>query len=45
VIAEIIRPNPRYSANTLGLLPDETLSAQQQAIAEHFLSAADSEHP
>jgi hypothetical protein len=43
VIAEIIRPKPRYSANTLGLLPDETLSAQQQEIAEHFLSAADSE--
>ena len=44
VIAEILRPKPRYSANTLGLLPDVTLSAEQQEIiASHFLSAPDFE--
>jgi hypothetical protein len=43
VIAEIIRPKPRYSANTLGLLPDKTLPGEQQAIAAHFVSAPDYE--
>jgi len=43
VIAEIIRPKPRYGANILGLLPDKTLPAQQQAIASHFVSAPDYE--
>jgi hypothetical protein len=43
VIAEITRPKPRYGANILGLLPDKTLPAQQQAIASHFLSAPDYE--
>jgi hypothetical protein len=43
VIAEIVRAKPRYSANTLGLLPDETLPTEQRAIALHFVSAPDYE--
>lgn len=37
VIAEIVRPKPRYSANTLGILPDKVLPNEQHAIATHFL--------
>jgi hypothetical protein len=38
VIAEIVRPKPRYSANTLGMLPDKVLLNEQHLIAEHFLA-------
>lgn len=43
MIAEIVRPKPRYSANTLGVLPDETLPTEEQTIASHFVSAPDYE--
>jgi len=43
VLSEITRAKPRYSANTLGLLPDKTLPEEQAAIAAHFLSATDYE--
>jgi len=43
VIAEITRPKPRYSANTLGLLPDKTLPEAEHLIAEHFVATDDYE--
>ena len=39
VLAEIVRPRPRFSANTLGMLPDEVLPNEERAIAEHFQAA------
>jgi len=39
VIAEIVRQRPRYSANTLGMLPDKVLPNEEHAIADHFLAA------
>lgn len=39
VLAEIVRQRPRYSANTLGMLPDKVLPNQEPAIADHFLAA------
>ena len=39
VLAEIVRPRPRYSANTLGMLPDKVLPNEERAIADHFLAA------
>jgi hypothetical protein len=39
VLAEIVRQRPRYSANTLGMLPDKVLPNEEHAIAEHFLAA------
>jgi hypothetical protein len=41
VIAEIVRPRPRYSANTLGILPDAALPEAERAIADHFLATDD----
>jgi len=41
VIAEIVRPKPRYSANTLGMLPDKVLPDEEHAIADHFLATDD----
>jgi hypothetical protein len=38
VITEITRPKPRYNANTLGLLPDQTLPDVEHVIAEHLLA-------
>jgi len=37
VLAEITRQRPRFSANTLGILPDKVLLNEQRAIADHFL--------
>jgi len=42
VIQEIIRPRPRYGANVLGLLPEETLPEVEQTLAEHFAAESDS---
>jgi hypothetical protein len=39
VIAEIIRPKPRYNATVLGLLPDQTLPDVEHVIAGHLLAA------
>ena len=39
VLAEIVRKRPRYSANTLGMLPDKVLPNEERAIADHFLAA------
>lgn len=39
VLAEIVRKQPRYSANTLGMLPDKVLPNEQRALADHFLAA------
>lgn len=39
VLAEIVRRRPRYSANTLGMLPDKVLPNEERAIADHFLAA------
>ena len=39
VLGEIVRKRPRYSANTLGILPDEVLPNEQRAIADNFLAA------
>lgn len=39
VLTEIVRPRPRFSANTLGMLPDEVLPNEERAIAQHFLAA------
>lgn len=41
VLAEIVRQRPRYSANTLGMLPDKVLVNEERAIADHFLAADD----
>lgn len=38
VLAEIIRPKPRYDAHVLGLLPDKTLPQEEHVIARHFLA-------
>jgi hypothetical protein len=38
VLAEIVRPKPRFSANTLGMLPDKVLPNEERAIADHFLA-------
>ena len=42
VLAEIIRQRPRFSANTLGLLPDKVLLNEERVIADHFLAEEDS---
>ena len=39
VLAEIVRPKPSYSANTLGMLPDKILPNEERAIADHFVAA------
>jgi hypothetical protein len=38
VIAEIVRPKPRYDANVLGMLPDKVLPEAEQAIVDHLLA-------
>lgn len=43
VIAEITRPKPRYNANILGILADQTLPGASQVIAQNFLSTDDFE--
>lgn len=42
VIREITRPRPRYGANVLGILPEETLPEVEQTLAEHFAAEWDS---
>lgn len=39
VLAEIVRKRPRFSANTLGMLPEKVLPNEQRAIADNFLAA------
>jgi hypothetical protein len=41
VIAEIIRPRPRFDARTLGFLPDKTLPEVDFALADHFVASDD----
>jgi hypothetical protein len=43
VIREITRPTPRYDANVVGLLPDQTLPEVGHQLAQHFLTADDYE--
>src|SRR6266481_7835505 len=38
LIQEILRPKPRFNAQTLGILPDKTLPEVEQALIEHFSS-------
>jgi len=38
IIQEILRPKPRFNAQTLGILPDKTLPEVEQALVEHFSS-------
>lgn len=39
VLAEIVRKRPRFSANTLGMLPDKVLPNEERTIADNFLAA------
>jgi hypothetical protein len=41
VIAEILRPRPRYNGITLGMLLDKILSEEEHAIADHFVATGD----
>jgi hypothetical protein len=41
IITEITRPRPRFGAQVLGLLPDETLPEVDFALAEHFTASKD----
>jgi hypothetical protein len=43
IIAEIMRPRPRYGARVLGILPDETLPEVDAALAEHLANSTDLE--
>jgi hypothetical protein len=38
LIREVTRPRPRYGADVLGILPEETLPEAEQALAEHFVA-------
>jgi hypothetical protein len=40
ILREISSPAPRFGADALGILPDQTLPAEQHIIAEHFASLA-----
>lgn len=42
IIQEITRPRPRYTANVLGILPEETLPEVEQLLAEHFVKEQNS---
>ncbi len=41
VIAEILRPRPRYNGITLGMLPDKVLASEEHQIADHFVATND----
>jgi hypothetical protein len=41
VIAEILRPRPRYNGITLGMLPDQVLASEEHQIADHFVATND----
>jgi hypothetical protein len=43
IIQEILRPKPRFNAQTLGILPDKTLPEVEQSLIEHF-SANDEDY-
>src|SRR5271165_610765 len=41
VIQEIVRPKPRFSARTLGILPDKELPEADQPLLEHLIPSTD----
>jgi hypothetical protein len=41
VIQEILRPKPRFSARTLGILPDKELPEADQPLVEHLAPSSD----
>jgi hypothetical protein len=41
VIQEILRPKPRFSARTLGILPDKELPEADQPLVEHLTPSSD----
>jgi hypothetical protein len=41
IIQEILRPKPRFNAQTLEILPDKTLPEVEQTLIEHFSSNAE----
>ena len=41
VIQEIVRPKPRFSARTLGILPDKELPEADQPLVEHLTPSSD----
>jgi hypothetical protein len=41
IIREILRTKPRYSADVLGILPDERLPELEQSLADHFAAEQD----
>jgi len=41
IIQEILRPKPRFSANTLGILPDKELPEADQPLVDHLISSSD----
>jgi len=41
VIKEILRPKPRFSARTLGILPDKELPEADQPLVEHLTPTSD----
>jgi hypothetical protein len=43
IIAEIVRPKPRYGQEILGILEDKTLPEVEQQLAEHLLANAGSQ--
>jgi hypothetical protein len=43
ILQEIARPEPRFGAPELGLLPDETLPEVDQLLVQHLASAPDSQ--
>jgi hypothetical protein len=45
ILKEISKPAPRFNADVLGLLQDRTLPAQEQQIAQHFVSLRTSNGP
>ena len=40
ILREITSPAPRFGADALGILPDQTLPTEQHIIAQHFASLA-----
>jgi hypothetical protein len=44
IVHEILRPKPRFAANTLGILPDKTLPEVEQSLVEQFSDIADVEN-
>jgi hypothetical protein len=42
IIQEILRPKPRFSARTLGILPDKELPEADEPLVEHLTPSSDS---